>query len=55
MMNDYNEFDMSENEETVKELLKKSIKLQNRLCRIGGWIIFLLLVIMVLVYLNMWN
>ncbi len=47
-----NELEVTENEETVKELLKKSIALQSRLCRIGGWIIFLLLVIIVLIYLT---
>lgn len=51
-MNDYNEFDMSENEETIKDLLKKSVKLQSRLCGIGGWIIFLLLILIVLVFIT---
>lgn len=51
-MNDYNEFDMSENEEIIKDLLKKSVKLQGRLCGIGGWIIFLLLILIVLVFIT---
>ncbi len=47
-MNNNNELEVSEKKETVTELLKESIALQRKLCRIGGWIIFLLLVIIVL-------
>lgn len=53
-MNEHNEFDMIEKDETVKELLQKSVKLQGRLCKIGGWIIFLLLVLAVLIYITAW-
>ena len=47
-MNKDNELEVSEKKETVTELLKESIALQRKLCHIGGWIIFLLLVIIVL-------
>ncbi len=47
-MNKDNELEVSEKKETVTELLKESITLQRKLCHIGGWIIFLLLVIIVL-------
>ena len=51
-MNKDNELEVSEKKETVTELLKESIALQKRLFHIGGWVIFLLLVIIVLLYIK---